>query len=319
MFWSKKLTLINRDIEHNIERYWTLPHNPNEFLQYIDCSVNFFQQKLNRDLDIYETPSFNDIINNEYGISDIEPHFRYLDKSAFFFFFKNQGLDIPQCFAQSKSLMSKQNGLPLLKLINFFMRHGQKLQMTASILTCLSKFNRTYGSLHRDLNTKNWRSLFMSFTFIFKPGTYKKISPVQNELMNFTNRATQDVKHITINFNTYSIIFQNLVRFEPMFSFYIYKVDKKIFKNTRGKSGKYTFLWKFIPPYKRQFFVFTWLARELRLKPGRSIKLRLSDLINNLITQPNKMWISRVKKFSYNYVYRNCRHTLSETYRTVTK
>jgi len=75
--------------------------------------------------------------------------------------------------------------------------------------------------------------------------------------MNFTNRATQDVKHITINFNTYSIIFQNLVRFEPMFSFYIYKVDKKIFKNTRGKSGKYTFLWKFIPPYKRQFFVFT--------------------------------------------------------------
>ena len=32
----------------------------------------------------------------------------------------------------------------------------------------------------------------------------------------------------------------------PMFSFYIYKVDKKIFKNTRGKSGKFTFIWKYI-------------------------------------------------------------------------
>ena len=319
MFWEKKLTLINRNTEHHIERYWTLTHNPDEFLQYIDCSFNFFQQKLNQDLKISETSSFNDIINNQYGLSETEPHFQYLEKSAFFYFFKNHNLDIPQCFAQSKSLVSKQNGLPLLKLINFFMRHGQKFQMTSSVLNSINHFNQTYGRLHRDFGRKNWRSLFMSFAFLLKPSIYQRISPVQNELMNFTNRVTQDVKHITINFNIYSIIFQNLLRFEPMLSFYIYKVDKKIFKNTRGKSGKYTFLWKFIPPYKRQFFVFTWLARELRLKSGKSIKLRLLDLVNTLTTQPNKMWIYRVKKFSYNYVYRNCRHTLSETYRTVTK
>jgi len=37
-------------------------------------------------------------------------------------------------------------------------------------------------------------------------------------------------------------LFKNLYDILPMFSFYIYKVDKKIFKNTRGKSGKFTFI-----------------------------------------------------------------------------
>ena len=31
-------------------------------------------------------------------------------------------------------------------------------------------------------------------------------------------------------------------RFNFLFSFYIYKVDKQIYKNSRGRSGKYTFV-----------------------------------------------------------------------------
>jgi len=34
----------------------------------------------------------------------------------------------------------------------------------------------------------------------------------------------------------------NLELLEPMFLFYIYKVDKNIYKNSRGRSGKFTFL-----------------------------------------------------------------------------
>ena len=29
---------------------------------------------------------------------------------------------------------------------------------------------------------------------------------------------------------------------KPLFHFYIYRVNKKIYKNSRGKSGKYTFI-----------------------------------------------------------------------------
>lgn len=104
-----------------------------------------------------------------------------------------------------------------------------------------------------------------------------------------------------------------------MFSFYIYKVDKQIFKNTRGKSGKYTFIWKYVTQYKRIFLVMYWLLKELRMMQGRTIGDRLTQLLRGFIFNPSGTWIHKIKKFSTNYVYRNCRRTLAEHYRTVTK
>jgi hypothetical protein len=57
--------------------------------------------------------------------------------------------------------------------------------------------------------------------------------------------------------NSYnSFFFKKLKSLEPIFLFYIYKVDKSIFKNSRGRSGKFTFIWKYITPYKRSLIVF---------------------------------------------------------------
>ena len=42
---------------------------------------------------------------------------------------------------------------------------------------------------------------------------------------------------------------------KPLFSLYITKVSKNIYKNTRGKSGKYLFVWKYVPDYKRLFIM----------------------------------------------------------------
>lgn len=41
---------------------------------------------------------------------------------------------------------------------------------------------------------------------------------------------------------TNELITQTFKKFNFLFSFYIYKVDKQIYKNSRGKSGKYTFV-----------------------------------------------------------------------------
>jgi len=37
-------------------------------------------------------------------------------------------------------------------------------------------------------------------------------------------------------------LFKNLLRLDLLFSFYVYKVDKHLYKNSRGKSGKFTFV-----------------------------------------------------------------------------
>jgi hypothetical protein len=85
--------------------------------------------------------------------------------------------------------------------------------------------------------------------------TYKTLSFTNEEFIAFGHKQDPILKNIEFNWGIRSLLFQHFQHFLPMFSFYIYKVDKKIFKNTRGKSGKYTFIWKYVAPYKRNFLV----------------------------------------------------------------
>ena len=88
----------------------------------------------------------------------------------------------------------------------------------------------------------------------------------------FTNKYTQFPDNINfINVYNYNynyigkehanfmdmrnVVLTNINKIDPIFSFYVYKVDKAIYKNSRGRSGKYTFIWKYLPPYKRRQLV----------------------------------------------------------------
>lgn len=87
------------------------------------------------------------------------------------------------------------------------------------------------------------------------------------------------------NLNT--MVYKNLMKLDLLFSFFVYKVDKHIFKNSRGKSGKFTFVWKYIPPYKRFSFISHWIMREVRITPGKNLIKRLEfvlDLALNRVT-----------------------------------
>jgi hypothetical protein len=148
---------------------------------------------------------------------------------------------------------------------------------------------------------------------------HMSIPSMKNEVTTFGHRINPVGKHIEDDWNLDTLFFKNMYQMLPMFSFYIYKVDKKIYKNTRGKSGKFTFLWKYVAPYKRIMLVMHWLLKELRVKQGRSLNDRLVVLLNTLFNTPEKTWVWRIRKFSHAYVYRNSRRTLAETYRTVTK
>ena len=42
--------------------------------------------------------------------------------------------------------------------------------------------------------------------------------------------------------NRHNLFYRNFNKLDILFSFYIHKVDKHIYKNSRGKSGKFTFI-----------------------------------------------------------------------------
>jgi glycosyltransferase involved in cell wall biosynthesis len=62
-----------------------------------------------------------------------------------------------------------------------------------------------------------------------------------------------------------------------------------------------------------------WLSKEIKLKTGKTLHNRFQTLFNDILFNPHSTWVYKVKRFSYNYVYRNCRSTLAENYRTSTK
>jgi len=151
-------------------------------------------------------------------------------------------------------------------------------------------------------------------------------SNVQNSLLNHLNSYKDLYLLINNNYKTndsliktslQNFISKFFVNYQSIFTLYIYKISKNIYKNTRGKSGKFMFLWKYVPMYKRLFIVSSWLVKELRLLPQRSLKLRLFQLLINMSKSPLKTWVSRVKTFSYNYVYRNCLKSLGSNYASV--
>ena len=138
-------------------------------------------------------------------------------------------------------------------------------------------------------------------------------------VLTVNNKIMIEGKSITNECDPSLIFFNNISKLTPIFSFYIYKVDKKIYKNSRGRSGKFTFIWKYVSPYKRLFLVMHWLIKELRSSPGRSLNDRIIHILKTVILTPEKTSAFKIRKFSHNYVYMNCRKTLAETYVTTTK
>lgn len=201
------------------------------------------------------------------------------------------------------------------------MREGKRYK-TLHVLNNLSQsLQKEYPTII-DLVYKtpvSWRDFYFIFNSIRLNKGYRQFKFIENEVTMYGNIHRSNYIDIVTKWNDKKILFRNLNDLLPMFSFYIYKVDKQIFKNTRGKSGKYTFIWKYVSTYKRQFLVMFWLAKELRMTPGRQFHERLLQLLKSFIFTPKKTLIFKVKKFSSNYVYRNCRHTLAEHYITVTK
>ena len=53
---------------------------------------------------------------------------------------------------------------------------------------------------------------------------------------------TRNGLHKNDDLKPYNLYQSSLKNFNLLFSFYIYKVDKNIYKNSRGRSGKFTFV-----------------------------------------------------------------------------
>lgn len=162
----------------------------------------------------------NFISTEESNKNDISfNNFIYLKKSSFISFFINNLIDVPVCFKKSKSLKKKNFELPILRFCNFLMKKGKKEKIFKFFFKSFRLFNETF------LKEKK-KDLFF----------------FENFFENYKNLFNIFDKNLSNKFFIKNNIIDCITKINPIFSYFIYNVDKNIKKFSRGKSGKYVFI-----------------------------------------------------------------------------
>jgi len=245
-------------------------------------------------------------------------NFSFLLSTDFLSFFKQLNVDTPKCFTNSNSPKRKVNHFMALKLSNYIMRGGNKSSVMNKLVMALHKLS-THSALTSTNYNLSWLSSysllsqFVSsdsyFTFLHKT-VFTTSKGLACETAGLKYSASSDIRYKT------SLLINTL---RPIFLFYIYKVDKNIYKNSRGKSGKFTFLWKYIAPFKRNKLILHWLSKELISTTGKTLSDRILNLLKGYMSSTNNTFIFKIRRFTHNYIFNNCKNTLASTYRTTTK
>ena len=311
---------VPRHLEHNVISYYEVESNSNLLLQFVPLEEDNYEDFITRDINTDESNSFQEWLLNSYATSQNKGTFEYLRQSDFNYFFTSSGVDTPRCLLNTWSSRRSVNKHLILKLSNYITRHGKRQHTINLILNAISLSYLNYTSNLADSTPHiNWRSIFTIISLAYYKPVYSNF-PSDLRYANIYNFSYDNLGKEHNDFlDMRNVTLTNIKSINPIYSFYIYKVDKAIYKNSRGKSGKYTFIWKYLPPYKRKQLVLAWIAKEIKMQQGRTLTDRINLIINTISTNPNALFINKVQSFSTNYVYRNSRKSLCETYRTTTR
>ena len=128
--------------------------------------------------------------------------------------------------------------------------------------------------------------------------------------------SLENFKVINNTFFIKNFLLNHLNKTFPIFLYSIYSVDKNVRKYSRGKSGKYSFVWKYIAPYKRLKLAMKLIAREIKFSLYRKLTDRISFTLEEIGLDYKNSFVWKAKVFSHNYVFKNYRKTLMSSLRT---
>lgn len=256
---------------------------------------------------------------NTYLPSNLFTKFVPLRKSSFISFFIDNMVDVPTCFKKSHSLTNKTFELPLLKFTNLIMRKGKREQALKIIIQAVNSLFLTLKQEKIDIlgNYESWFNLYTYLTNVVSISqTYLSFDSVDSYNLIYNNHGLSDSKLINNDFFFRSFFLSRLSQITPVFSFFVYNVDKNIRKYSRGKSGKYVFIWKYIPSYKRLFITMRWIIKDIKFNGNKKLADRVTNSLLKLTLEPRNSFSFKSHFFAHNYVFRNLKKTLMTSLRT---
>ena len=245
-------------------------------------------------------------------------------------FFTSQRVDIPICFKKSKALYSPTFELPLVKTLNILMRSGLRGKVLKALTVSFSKVFHKMASLLTPSIYMHWRLLYHLIDCFFigtNSSLYKfdlgKIGLTSDEYKREGVAIWADHRmngeYFSFNYNStvQHLLFESLQEYAPTFSFYIRKVDKSVRKNSRGKSKKYTIIWKYVPAYKRLYVTIRWLLKDLRFQKLKHLEPRLTKILEVFLLSPELSFLVRLRGFVHDFVFHNYKKTLLKHLKSV--
>lgn len=240
--------------------------------------------------------NFNAYFSRESGITN-------------FFFIHN--IDIPLYLKPSPQRLNILAGEDERRLVNLLMKDGKRdnniktftqvfleshfrpqvnhlLNLTPDILNYLALFGSP--TLNHDFKTGGVLSInFPTLLTTLEEGWVESQLTVWQKLLTFNQ--------FTFTFNSF---FKDYL---PLFSFYVQKTDKNILKYSRGRSSKYSLVWKYVPSYNRKRVVSHWLKKEVKLQKHLNYKKRLAKVTELFLFNPSATLTARLRRFVHRFVF----------------
>lgn len=259
--------------------------------------------------------------------------FYFLKATTFSDYFSENQVDIPKDFKKSQSMFRLQTETLFSKAISLVSRDGKKdffLKNFALAIENMHDFLESNNLKKYNIN-QSWQNL----VYFWSRSTFRTSIP---KILRYYKRSCLQVKSdeqkiwsmnikstdllFEPHFVDHSIIWEevlrkNIRRLNPIFKYQILAVPKKTRKNSRGKSGRYRMVWKYVPPYRRDILVLRWFMQDLWHNEGRNLLDRFSESLIRLVQNYKHTFMYENYRYIHYKIYFKFRLSLFKHYRTL--
>ena len=248
--------------------------------------------------------------------TDFLPNLSAIRQGSIANFFTSNMIDIPRCLKKSYSIYKPIFELPHLKFLNILMRHGKKEQIFSTVFKAFVFGRLTNGNRRTGLN---WVSLLpvLTTTSLTTDSVYQTFYFMKLTLNSLGKTIDSDYLIHPQDVQLSTFFTSNLEKYKSIFMFKVQKVDKRTRKNSRGKSGKYLILWKYVPVYRRIYTVLRWLIQDISFQKSYKFQTRFSRAIDLILNDPKRSIMYKCRNFNHNFVFKNFKKTLLKNLKTV--
>ena len=181
------------------------------------------------------------------------------------------------------------------KFYRMFIRHGNVEQ----IFKLFANAGVGHSTIHYskvDLHT--------TLKLLISNATFTDKSMKVRQLLLTPGTSLRQLKNIG------QLLPQLLLDHLPTFTFKVQKVDKNVQKFSRGKSGKYSLAWSYLPPKRRWLTVLQWLKKELLFQKNQTLQDRINQSFATLLHTPSDTLLVNTRRFVHNFVFRKFRKVI---------